>query len=42
MDAVKVLGGVAAGIGTVAVLPVLGKFGRVSLIGAVLGERPVD
>ena len=37
MDTVKVLGGVAAGIGTVAALPVMGKFGCVSKLGAVLG-----
>jgi len=37
MNTIKVIGGVAAGIGTVSALPVMGKFGRVSLLGAVLG-----
>lgn len=33
----KVIGGVLAGIGTVAALPILGPLGSVSLLGAVLG-----
>ena len=37
MEAYKVAGGVAAGVGVVAALPVLGAIGSVSLLGAILG-----
>lgn len=37
MDKVKVITGVAAGVGSVALLPVFGPIGTVSLLGAVLG-----
>lgn len=36
-DKVKIVGGVAAGIGAVAALPVMGAFGAVSLVGALVG-----
>jgi hypothetical protein len=37
MDKIKVIGGVAAGIGTVAALPVMGAIGTVSILGAIIG-----
>ncbi len=37
MEAYKIAGGVAAGVGVVAALPVLGAIGSVSLLGAILG-----